>query len=63
MTAAAILLRDAEAALRLAAAGELSLLESAFVAWLRAEPAPSFVTDVLSTPYVLAPAPASRALG
>jgi hypothetical protein len=50
VTATAILLRDAEAALHLAAAGELSLLESAFVAWLRAEPAPSAVADVLSAP-------------
>lgn len=50
MTAAAILLRDAEAALRLAAAGELSLLESAFVAWVRAEPEPSAIANALSTP-------------
>lgn len=50
MTATAILLHDAEAALRLATAGELSLLESAVVAWLRAEPAPSAVAGALSAP-------------
>jgi hypothetical protein len=50
VTAAALLLRDAETALRLAAAGELSLLESAFVAWLRAEAAPPAVADALSGP-------------
>lgn len=48
MTATAILLRDAESALHLAATGELSLLESSFVAWLRAEPAPAQVAEALS---------------
>lgn len=50
MTVTAILLQDAEAALHLAAADDVSLLERAFVAWVRGEPTPQPVSDVLSTP-------------
>ncbi|MGK3996582.1 hypothetical protein [Sorangium sp. So ce1024] len=51
MTATTILLRDAEAALRLTAqAGDLSPLEAAFIAWLCAEPPPSTVADALAPP-------------
>lgn len=50
MTAASILLRDAEAALRLTAqVGDMSLLEAAFVAWLGAAP-PSSLMDALTPP-------------
>lgn len=50
MTATAILLHDAEAALHLVAAGEHSLLETAFVTWLSGKPAPSVVADTLADP-------------
>lgn len=48
MTAGTILLRDAEATLRLVAAGELSLTQCAFVAWLRTEPLPPSVAEAIS---------------
>jgi REase_DpnII-MboI len=51
VTATTILLREAECALRLAAqGGGLSHLEIAFLAWLRAEPPPSSLVDVLAHP-------------
>ena len=51
MTATTVLLRDAEAALRLIAEkGGLSILEAAFVAWVRTEPPPSAVLDILTSP-------------
>lgn len=51
MTATAILLRDAEATLRITTlAHDLSSLEAAFVAWLRAEPPPPLLTDALTPP-------------
>ncbi|WP_438042082.1 hypothetical protein [Sorangium sp. So ce128] len=51
VTATGILLREAEAALRLTAqTGDLSLLEAAFVAWLRAELPPSALVDALTHP-------------
>lgn len=51
MTVTAILLREAEAALRLTVqAGNPSTLEAAFGAWLRAEPPPSSLVDVLTPP-------------
>lgn len=51
MTSTTVLLRDAEEALRITAqAGDLTVLEAAFVAWLRTEPPPSSLVEVLTSP-------------